>query len=80
MQVEGILSLAAAPLVFFALPNNMETAWFLTAKQKQHIAVRMERNKIHYDPAEPFRWSEVLRGLKDWKVSCLDLLVPWARG
>ncbi|OCF36238.1 hypothetical protein I316_02111 [Kwoniella heveanensis BCC8398] len=66
--VEGILSLAVAPLTYFYLPNDMSTAWFLNAEQKEHARIRTEMNKAHYDPGEQFSWRQVRRGFTDWKT------------
>lgn len=71
-QVEGIISVATAPVAFFWIPNRVDHAWFLNAEQETHAAKRMLSNKAHYDPNEAFSWHEVGRGLKDWKV-CLEV-------
>jgi MFS family permease len=67
-QVEGIISVATAPVAFFWIPNRVDRAWFLNAEQKVHASKRMQSNKDHYNPNEEFTWREVGRGLKDWKV------------
>jgi len=67
-QVEGIISVATAPLAYFWIPNQVDKAWFLNAEQKVHAAKRMQFNKDHYNPNEEFTWREVGRGLADWKV------------
>lgn len=66
--IEGILSIAAAPLTFFWIPNSIEQAWFLSPKQKQLTIKRIEQNKAFYNPDEPFSWREVAKGALDWKV------------
>ena len=67
-QVEGIISVATAPLAYFWIPNQIDKAWFLNAEQRVHAAKRMQFNKDHYNPNEEFTWREVGRGLADWKV------------
>lgn len=71
--IEGILSIAAAPLTFFWIPNSIEQAWFLSPKQKQLTIKRIEQNKAFYNPDEPFSWREVAKGALDWKVCVLQL-------
>jgi hypothetical protein len=68
-KVEGVLSLAAAPVAYFYIPNDMSTAWFLSAEQKEHAAIRYERNKDFYNPDEKFTWGEAAKAMRDWKVS-----------
>lgn len=67
-KVEGIISLILAPITYFWIPNRIDEAWFLNAEQKRLAAVRYEINKAHYNHKEQFQWSEVLRGITDWKV------------
>lgn len=59
-----------APITYFWIPNRIDEAWFLNKEQKRLAAIRYEINKAHYNQKEQFQWSEVLRGLTDWKVSC----------
>lgn len=66
--VEGILSLLAAPLAYFWIPNTMDQAWFLSSEEKQQAKVREEMNKLHYNPEEQFTWKQVVLALSDWKT------------
>ena len=67
-QLEGVLSLAAAPVAYLWIPNDMSTAWFLTPEQRKQAVVRYTRNKDFYNPDEQFSWSEVVKAMRDWKV------------
>lgn len=66
--VEGIISLAFAPIAYFWIPNRVDQAWFLNSEEKKLASIRYAINKDHYDPSETFRWTEVRRALWDWKV------------
>lgn len=67
-QVEGCITLALAPIAYFWIPNRLDTAWFLSPEQKELAAKRYEINKRHFNEAESFRWSEVFKAFKDWRV------------
>ncbi|EMC95878.1 hypothetical protein BAUCODRAFT_109550 [Baudoinia panamericana UAMH 10762] len=66
--VEGIISFCLAPVVFIWLPNSVSEARWLNQSEKALLALRLERNKGVYDAEERFRWSEIVRCLKDPKL------------
>ncbi|KAM0755613.1 MFS general substrate transporter [Meredithblackwellia eburnea MCA 4105] len=66
--VEGLISIAFAPIAYFMVPNHLTEAWFLNKREKELCAVRYEINKENYDPSEKFSWHEVKRGFTDWKT------------
>ena len=66
--VEGILSFILVPVTFLWLPNAVASATWLNAEEKAFMARRHYRNRGVYDESEKFRWSEIVRTLKDWKV------------
>lgn len=69
--VEGALSLSAAPLVFFTIPNRLQDAWFLNPAEKEGAVQRAQVLAKHNQHDEAFSWSQVVKGLTDWKVSTL---------
>jgi MFS family permease len=66
--VEGILSLIMVPVTFLWVPNSAAEANFSNEEEKALIARRQLRNRGIYDEGEKYRWSEVMRIVKDWKV------------
>lgn len=68
--VEGIISFVLAPITLIWLPNNINEATWLRPHEKELMAKRLELNKLQgvYDADEQFRWSEIWRSLKDWKL------------
>jgi MFS family permease len=66
--LEGILTLCLAPIAYFWVPNRLTDAWFLNKHEKELAAKRYLINKRTFDDKEQFRWSEVFKALRDWKV------------
>ncbi|KAM0815398.1 putative Major facilitator superfamily domain, general substrate transporter [Seiridium cardinale] len=69
--IEGCASVVVAAVVFFFLPDNFETARFLTEEDKQLMRIRAESN-ARYNGKPDFDWKEVKKALTDFKlyVSC----------
>jgi MFS family permease len=67
--VEGVISLAAAPLVWFTVPNHLKDAWFLNAEEKQGAIVRATVLGTENQHNDEFSWREIRSGFLDWKVS-----------
>ncbi|KAJ0110296.1 hypothetical protein J7T55_000729 [Diaporthe amygdali] len=65
--IEGCISILVASWVFFGLPANPTEAKFLTAKDKNVIAIR-EAQRSQYMGSLVFEWSEVGKALLDPKV------------
>lgn len=63
--IEGLLTVLIGFLSYFALPNTIETARFLTPAEKAHARHRLEESHPHH---EPFSWSEVRRGIFNLQV------------
>lgn len=70
--VEGLFTVALAPVAYFWIPNRIDQAWFLNKDEKDMCAVRYETNMTHYDPDEKFDIQVVLLAFKDWRT--------WASG
>lgn len=63
--VEGLLTVLVGVCSYFALPNSIETARFLTPEQKAHARHRLEeQHEMH----EAFSWNEVRRGIFNLQV------------
>ncbi|KAI5250558.1 MFS general substrate transporter [Aureobasidium subglaciale] len=69
--VEGCLSVLVAFVVYFLLPNDFETARFLSAEDKELMRARMAMN-ARYNGAPEFDWKEVRKAFRDPKlyISC----------
>ncbi|THV85743.1 MFS general substrate transporter [Aureobasidium pullulans] len=69
--VEGCLSILIAFIVYFLLPNDFETARFLTQEDKELMRTRMAMN-ARYNGAPEFDWKEVRKAFRDPKlyISC----------
>ncbi len=70
--VEGLFTVALAPVAYFWIPNRIDQAWFLNRDEKDMCTVRYETNMTHYDPDEEFDIQVVLLAFKDWRT--------WASG
>lgn len=66
--IEGILSFCLVPVTFFWLPRKISEAFWLTPDEKTFIAQRQLQNRGVYDESEKFRWAEVRRCFRDWKI------------
>ena len=66
--VEGIISLGAAPLVWFTVPNRLQDAWFLNAEEKEGAAERATVLAVLNNHDEQFSWAAIRSGFLDWKV------------
>ncbi|RLL94382.1 hypothetical protein CFD26_103119 [Aspergillus turcosus] len=74
MIIEGLLTFACGALSYLCLPNNIETATFLTVEERQFARERMllENPSVPEGTIEAeqeaFKWSEVVRGVLDLKM------------
>lgn len=74
MIIEGLLTFACGALSYLCLPNNIETAAFLTVEERQFARERMQLDNLSVPEGtieaehEAFRWSEVVRGVLDLKM------------
>lgn len=79
--IEGIFSFLVAPIIWFGLPNDPSTAYFLTDEEKRMMQVRAIQ-RAQYMGSEDFSWDEIRIGLKDPKLYlsaaiqfCQDILL-----
>ncbi|KAJ6186865.1 hypothetical protein N7519_001773 [Penicillium mononematosum] len=72
--IEGLLTFVCGVLSFFALPNSLQSASFLTPEEKQFGEKRLMLDSPGSlegslaSEAESFKWSEVRRGVLDLQV------------
>ncbi|KAH1780393.1 hypothetical protein KXW53_000798 [Aspergillus fumigatus] len=68
------MTFACGALSYLCLPNNIETAAFLTVEERQFARERMQLDNLSVPEGtieaehEAFRWSEVVRGVLDLKM------------
>ncbi|EXV06355.1 MFS transporter [Metarhizium robertsii] len=79
--IEGIFSFLVAPVIWFGLPNDPSTAYFLTPDERRMMQVRAVQ-RAQYMGSEEFSWDEIRIGLKDPKLYlsaaiqfCQDILL-----
>ena len=65
--IEGIFSVAVAPIIWFGLPNDPSNAYFLNAEEKRMMSVRAIQ-RAQYMGSEEFSWEEIRIGLRDPKL------------
>jgi MFS family permease len=65
--IEGIASVFIAILIFCLLPDNYETARFLTPEDRELCRIRTEINHKYHGHPE-FQWAEVRKALTDPKL------------
>ncbi|TLD05176.1 uncharacterized protein PgNI_09129 [Pyricularia grisea] len=68
MIVEGIPTIILGICVFFFLPNNAETAYFLTENEKKAMVIRRARQYGHTTSAQQFSKKDMNKAFADWKV------------
>lgn len=62
------MSLLAAPMVWFILPDTLDKAWWLNPRERELCVIRYQINRRNFDPDETFSWHVVLLAVKDWKT------------
>ncbi|KAJ5139844.1 hypothetical protein N7448_003252 [Penicillium atrosanguineum] len=75
--VEGLMSAVVGVATFFFLPNNYETAYFLTEEEKELMRIRAQLSSQYAD-TDPFDIREVwktLRDAKSWLTSLNQISV-----
>lgn len=78
--LEGAVTVLLGLIALVVLPADLETAWFLSSQQKEHVSLRCAANE---DPAERESVSkeDIITVLKDWRmmlliVSNICLIIP----
>jgi MFS family permease len=65
--IEGVITVALVPLIYFAFPKDPRTAWFLNEEERNVMRLRHEIN-VHLSMDEEFSWDKCLSALKDPKT------------
>lgn len=68
MIIEGIPSCLLGVVTYFCLPNDAESAYFLTEDEKALMRVRHEREYGNTESSREFSKVDMLCAFKDWKV------------
>lgn len=68
MIIEGIPTVLLGIAIFFLLPNDVETAYFLNEEEKTLMTIRRGRAYGNTTSAQEFSKEDMLKGFKDWKV------------
>ncbi|KAH8812795.1 putative MFS transporter [Xylogone sp. PMI_703] len=63
----GLVTIVTAPIVYLRLENNIDTARFLTERQRAQATERLRANQTGLG-SEKFKWDHVLEGLLDPKT------------
>lgn len=72
--VEGVFSITCVLAIWFGLPNDPSTAYFLSDEQKAMMKRRAEERK-QYMGSEDFSWIEVKTAFRDpklWVSGCIQ--------
>jgi MFS family permease len=68
MIIEGIPSVLLGIAVYFTLPNDAETAYFLTDAEKEIMIARRDREYGNTKSAQLFNKKDMMKAFMDWKV------------
>ena len=66
--LEGIPSCILGVVTFFALPNDAQTAYFLTDRERELMEARRGREYGNTASSQEFSRLDMMRAFKDWKV------------
>lgn len=68
MIIEGIPSVILGIITYFALPNDAQSAYFLTKEEKALMEVRRRREYGNTASSQEFNKQDMVRAFTDWKV------------
>lgn len=68
MIIEGIPTVLVGVAVWFFLPDNPETAYFLNEEEKALMVTLCSRDLGQTASAQKFHWADVKEGALDWKI------------
>lgn len=68
MIIEGIPTVLLGIAIYFFLPDDVETAYFLTENEKKMMIVRQGRAYGNTTSAQQFSKKDMMKAFKDWKV------------
>lgn len=68
MIIEGLPSVVLGVATYFLLPNDAQTAYFLTPAEKAAMEARHRREYANTVSSQAFSKDDMNRAFKDWKV------------
>ena len=68
MIIEGIPSVVLGVITYFALPNDAQSAYFLSREEKALMEVRRRRDYASTASSQQFSRKDMNRAFTDWKV------------
>ncbi|KAI0399965.1 DNA-repair protein rad2 [Xylaria palmicola] len=68
MIIEGLPTIVLGFFVLIFLPNDAESARFLTPEEKKLMVVRQQRQYGYTKSAQEFSKKDMIKAFKDWKV------------
>lgn len=68
MIIEGIPTVLLGVAIFFVMPNDPESAYFLNDDEKKLMVVRHGRSYGNTASAQQFSKQDMMKAFKDWKV------------
>ena len=73
ITINGIPTILTAPLVMWLLPNDPETASFLTAEDRQNLVWLRQAEIGQTTSGQQMHKEDVIAGVKDWKIWALSV-------
>ncbi|KUI71831.1 hypothetical protein VM1G_07601 [Cytospora mali] len=68
MIIEGLPTFCLGIATFFLLPNDADSAYFLTENEKKAMKIRHAREYGMTTSAQQFSKKDMMKAFKDWKV------------
>jgi len=69
MIIEGLPSFVLGIVAFLALPNSLDTAYFLDAGDKALVQARRDAEYGQTASAQNFNWKDALKDRKVWLMA-----------
>ncbi|KAF2664406.1 putative MFS transporter [Microthyrium microscopicum] len=66
--LEGIPTFVLGIVTWFFLADNPETAWYLSADEKELMVLKRRREVGQTASAQEFHWDDAKLGFRDWKI------------
>ncbi|KAE9373598.1 putative MFS transporter [Stipitochalara longipes BDJ] len=66
--IEGLPSIVVGILFWILMPNDLDTATFLSSEDRAFLVMRRECEVGQTASAQKFHWDDVKDGASDWKV------------
>ena len=68
MIIEGIPTVLLGITIYFLMPNDPESAYFLNDDEKRMMVLRNGREYGNTTSAQQFSKQDMMKAFKDWKV------------